>query len=83
METFNLENLRIPNKALWWVTGGAIVFLSLVLTIPFLRTLFKFAAPNGWETILIVLSGIACVLIAESVKFPGIRKFIQGGINEK
>jgi Ca2+-transporting ATPase len=73
-----LQTLRIPNKALWWVTGGAAAFLVLVLTIPFLRDLFKFAALNRWELVLILLTGFASVLIAESVKIKGIQNFIQG-----
>jgi Ca2+-transporting ATPase len=74
-----LQTLRIPNKALWWVTGGAAAFMALVLTIPFLRDLFKFAPLNSWELVLIAFSGLASVLIAESVKIKGIQKFIQGG----
>jgi Ca2+-transporting ATPase len=78
-----LKTLLIPNKALWWVTGGAAVFLAFVLVNPFLRNLFKFATLNCWGTVLIVLSGVASVLIAESVKITGIRTFIHGGKNEE
>jgi Ca2+-transporting ATPase len=78
-----LKSIRIPNKALWWVTGGAGVFLALVLTIPFLRNLFKFAPLNNWEVVLIAFTGFASVLIAESVKIKGIQRFIQGGRYEK
>jgi Ca2+-transporting ATPase len=78
-----LKTIRIPNKALWWVTGGAAIFLTLVLSIPFLRDLFKFAPLNRWETVMIAFSGLASILIAESVKLKKIRKFIQGGRNEK
>ena len=28
-----LQSLRTPNKALWWITGGAIFFLVLVLAL--------------------------------------------------
>jgi Ca2+-transporting ATPase len=73
-----LKTIFIPNKALWWVTGGAAAFLTLVLTIPFMRNLFKFAPLNNWELVLIILTGFASVLIAESVKIKGIQKFIQG-----
>jgi Ca2+-transporting ATPase len=73
-----LQTLRIPNKALWWVTGGAAAFMTLVLTVPFLRDLFKFAPLNSWELALIAFSGLASVLIAESVKLKFIQKFIQG-----
>jgi Ca2+-transporting ATPase len=78
-----IKTLRIPNRALWWVTAGASVFLAFVLINPFLRNLFKFAPLNGWEFLLIVLSGLASILIAESVKIAGIRKFIQGGKYEE
>jgi len=78
-----IKTLRIPNRALWWVTVGASVFLVFVLINPFLRNLFKFAPLNGWEFLLIILSGLASILIAESVKIAGIRKFIQGGKYEE
>jgi Ca2+-transporting ATPase len=78
-----LKTIRIPNKALWWVTGGAVVFLMLVLTIPFLRDLFKFAPLQRWGMALITLSGLASIMIAESVKLKGIQNFIQGGKDEK
>jgi Ca2+-transporting ATPase len=78
-----LKTLRVPNKALWWVTGGAILFLAFALTVPFLRELFKFAPLQRWEMALIALSGLASILIAESVKLKGIRSFIHGGRNEK
>lgn len=38
-----LETLRSPNRALWWVTGGAFGFLALVLYVPWLRELFRFS----------------------------------------
>ncbi len=73
-----LATMRIPNKALWWVTGGAVVFMTLVISVPFLRNLFKFAPLHRWELALILLSGFASVLIAESVKIKGIQRFIRG-----
>ena len=78
-----LKTIRIPNKALWWVTSGAVVFLTLVLTVPFLRDLFKFAPLQRWELALIGLSGMVSILIAESVKLKVVRDFIHGGRNEK
>jgi len=35
--------LRSPNRAFWWVVGGAIIFLAAVLYIPSLREVFGFA----------------------------------------
>jgi Ca2+-transporting ATPase len=35
------STLRAPNRALWWVFGGALLALGLVLVVPFLRELFR------------------------------------------
>ena len=37
-----LATLKRPNPALWWVLGGALGFLGLVLYLPLLRALFHF-----------------------------------------
>ena len=68
MKTSILKTLRIPNKALWWISGGTIFFLSLVLVSPFLRELFKFAPLHAWEILLIVVSALTSIMISESVK---------------
>jgi Ca2+-transporting ATPase len=73
-----LATLRIPNRALWYVSGGAVAFLTLVLTVPFLRDLFKFAPIHRWEIVFILAAGLVSILIAESVKLRGMQKFIQG-----
>jgi P-type Ca2+ transporter type 2C len=39
----SLKILRSPNPSLWWVVGGGLFFLVLVLYIPFLRQLFSFS----------------------------------------
>ena len=36
-----LNTLRSPNRALWWVLGGAAVFLGIILYVPFMRSLFR------------------------------------------
>lgn len=68
--------LRTPNPALWWITGFAIVFLLLAIFVPFLRVLFSFAPLHGWEVLLIAVTGLASVLLAESVKIRWIRKAV-------
>jgi Ca2+-transporting ATPase len=73
-----LATLRIPNKALWWISGFALGFLTLVLAVPFLRDLFKFAPLHRWEAALIAGAVLVSVLIAESVKLKPIQKFIVG-----
>jgi len=69
--------LRIPNKALWWISGFAIGFLALILAIPFLRNLFQFAPIRSWEVVLIVGAVLVSVLISESVKLPLIQRWIH------
>jgi Ca2+-transporting ATPase len=73
-----LATLRIPNKALWWISGFAVGFLALVLTVPFLRNLFQFAPLHRWEFVLIAGAVTLSILIAESVKTKTMRKFIHG-----
>ena len=71
-----LKSLRTPNKALWWVTGGALFFLTLVLLVPPLRDVFQFAEMHRWEMVLLAFSGLASILFAESVKLKAVQKAI-------
>lgn len=70
------QSLRIPNKALWWVTGGALFFLVLVLTIPVLRDVFQFAPVHRWEMALLFAGGLSSILFAESIKLKAVQKII-------
>jgi Ca2+-transporting ATPase len=69
-----IATLRIPNKSLWWVSGGALGFLILVSAVPFLRGLFKFEAISIWEYLACFLAGLVSILASESVKLPFIQK---------
>jgi Ca2+-transporting ATPase len=71
-----IQSLRVPNKALWWVTGGAIFFLVIVLTVPVLRDVFLFAPLHRWEMALLSLSGLSSILFAESIKLKALQKVI-------
>jgi len=73
-----LSTLRIPNKALWWISGFALGFLTLVLAVPFLRDLFQFAPLHRWEAALIGGAVTLSILIAESVKIRPIHRIITG-----
>jgi Ca2+-transporting ATPase len=64
-----IASLRLPNSALWWVLGGALFFLALVLYVPFLRNLFHFGTLHADDLALCLGSGIACVLWFELVKY--------------
>ena len=71
--------LRIPNAALWWVSGGAIAFLTLILSVPILRDLFKFGPLHSWELALIAVAALISLIISESVKTKPFRKIVAGG----
>ena len=69
--------LRTPNPALWWITGVTLLFLALALSVPFLRGLFSFAPLHGWEALVIAATGVASILVAESVKSPWLRRLFM------
>jgi len=60
--------LRAPNTALWWVTGGAVIFLGLVLNIPFLREIFRFSLIHPVDVVICVSAGILSVVWFELFK---------------
>ena len=71
-----LATLKFPNRALWWVTGGAVAFLVLVLGVPGLNALFKFGPLERSQVVIVVVASLASLLVAESVKLPWMRKII-------
>ncbi len=78
-----ISTLRVPNPALWWVTGGTILLLATVLAVPFLRGLFRFAPMHAWECGLVALGCLVSVLVAESVKTrPAQRVLSLGGFGQ-
>jgi Ca2+-transporting ATPase len=73
-----IETLRKPNAALWWVVGGAVVFLGLVLYVPFLRDLFRFAQLHPVDLGICLAAGVVSILWFEGLKlFNGKHKYSQ------
>jgi Ca2+-transporting ATPase len=62
--------IRIPNKAFWYVTIAALVFLSVSLFIPYINTLFKFEPLHPWQYIFCLGTGILAIIINEIAKLP-------------
>ncbi len=60
--------LRSPNAALWWVIGGALLFLALVLYVPVLRDLFRFAPLNPGDLVICVVAGATSIIWFEAFK---------------
>ena len=60
--------LRLPNRAVWWVVGGALSFLAAVIYIPQTREIFRFAELD-WSDFMIPLgAGALIVLCLEIAK---------------
>jgi P-type Ca2+ transporter type 2C len=64
-----LSMLRMPNQALWWVVGGALVFLFLAVEVPQLRGLFHFSGLHPMDWVLCAAAGAAGILWFEGMKW--------------
>ncbi|BAY10813.1 cation-translocating P-type ATPase [Calothrix sp. NIES-2098] len=71
------EMLRSPNTALWWVIGGGLVFLGLVLYVPLLRHLFRFSFLHFEDLVISLVSGIFSILWFEGLKIWQRQKIIH------
>jgi HAD ATPase, P-type, family IC len=66
--------LRTPNPTVKWVASGALLFIGLVLTIPFLQQLFQFSPISIWEVIVSIVIGMSTILWFELYKHFRLRK---------
>jgi P-type Ca2+ transporter type 2C len=63
-----VASFRRPNRAFWWVIGGAILFLAAVLVVPAFRDLFQFAPVSPEMLLIAAVAGILSVLWFEFYK---------------
>ena len=61
--------LRTPNTAQWWVVGGTIVGLTLILSLPFTQGLFHFAPLHVIDLLTCISAGLLCVAWFEVLKY--------------
>jgi Ca2+-transporting ATPase len=66
--------LRVRNNALWWIFGGAIVFLGLVLYVPALRGLFGFGFLHASDLAVCAAAGLLSVAWFEVFKVVRARR---------
>jgi Ca2+-transporting ATPase len=66
-----LATIGTRNRALWWVMGGALSFLGLVLYVPPLRQLFHFGTLHADDILIAIAAGIVCIFGAEAAKRVG------------
>jgi Ca2+-transporting ATPase len=62
------------NRALWWVAGGAAVFLGAALYVPALRAIFRFSQLSAADVLLCVVVGLASILWFELLKVVNRRR---------
>jgi Ca2+-transporting ATPase len=54
----SINILRPPNPALWWIIGGALVFLIMILYIPVLQILFRFSTLHFVDILICIGAGL-------------------------
>ncbi len=64
----SIKALLSPNPALWWVIGGGLTFLALVLYVPFLRQLFSFSYLHPDDLAICLAGGAISLVWFESLK---------------
>lgn len=62
------STLRTPNAALWWIVGGVVIALGLVLYVPFLRDLFGFSVLHPLDLLICLLAGGISMLWVDALK---------------
>jgi Ca2+-transporting ATPase len=62
------ELLTIRNKAAGWVIGGAILFLVLIMNIPFCLDLFQFERIKFTDSLICVAAGLLTIVWFEVYK---------------
>ena len=60
--------LRTPNRALWWVVSGGLIFLATVLYVPYLREVFRFASLPASDLAICLGAGVLSAFWFEIVK---------------
>ncbi|MDR2967029.1 MAG: cation-translocating P-type ATPase [Methanobacteriaceae archaeon] len=61
--------LQTPNKTVKWIIGGAILFIILVLTVPFLQQLFQFEPISILEIAIMFTVGMSTMICFEVYKY--------------
>jgi P-type Ca2+ transporter type 2C len=64
----SLKILNSPNPALWWVIGGGVFFMAIVLYVPFLRNLFSFSFLHPIDLAICLGGGLISLLWFELLK---------------
>jgi Ca2+-transporting ATPase len=72
------RSMKRPNRALWWVTGSTLVFLGIVIGLPAVRELFRFATPEWHQLPPALFLSMICFILPDIVKRPLFRALLPG-----
>ena len=67
LQTVETEE-TLHQRALWWVLGGALFLLGMVLYVPFMQRLFHFQMLHPLDLVICLLAGIMSVIWVEGLK---------------
>ncbi len=62
------RTLHVPNPALWWVIGGTLTFLGMVLFVPYFRTLLRFSVLHFHDFAICLGAAVCSILWFEILK---------------
>jgi Ca2+-transporting ATPase len=68
------ELIAIRNKAAGWVIGGAVLFMILILNIPFCLKMFQFEQPGIADTMICIAAGLLTITWFEVYKAVNFRR---------
>jgi Ca2+-transporting ATPase len=60
--------LRSPNRAFWWVVGGAFGFLTAVIYVPTLRNIFRFSPLHAADLAICLAAATISFVLLELLK---------------
>jgi P-type Ca2+ transporter type 2C len=69
--------IATPNRAVLWVVGGAIFFLTMILKIPFFLNLFQFQKLTMLNIILCITAGFTTIIWFEIYKMVKLSRHIS------
>jgi Ca2+-transporting ATPase len=67
------------NAAFWWVVAGAAAVLAVVLFVPPVRSLFRFAPLHPQDLVLSLAAALACLAWFEALKLTPWWRRLQAG----
>ncbi len=68
-----IKTMQIKSPTSWWIIGGTLVFLSLVIFVPVLREIFRFDALHQIDLIICLAVAIVSTVMLEILKMRPIK----------